>query len=93
MTEYRQKLLVLYLANSTPNAAVIGWSEYDGSTDQVFEACGEKPAPYRSALEAMRDGWRIIQFPVLNNPSIGREFDNGYLEFEFILEKWEAKNV
>jgi len=40
----------------------------------------------------MRDGWRVIRFPVLQNATKGSEFDLGYLEYEFILEKWEAKN-
>lgn len=93
MSDYRQKLLVLYLGNSSPNSDVIGWSLYDGASNEVFEASGEaKTPPYKTCLEAMRDGWRVIQFPALQNAVKGSEFDLGFLEFEFILEKWESKN-
>lgn len=90
MSGFRQKLLVLYLGNSSPQSEVIGWSLYDGASTETFEAANTKEAPYKSCLEAMRDGWRVIRFPVLQNVTKGSEFDLGYLEFEFILEKWEA---
>lgn len=92
MSDFRQKLLVLYLGNSSPNSDVIGWSLYDGSSNETFEATGKNEPPYKTCLEAMRDGWRVIQFPTLQNATKGSEFDLGYLEFEFILEKWESKN-
>jgi hypothetical protein len=92
MSGFRQKLLVLYLGSSTPQSEVIGWSLYDGSSNEVFEATNTKAPPYVTCLDAMRDGWRVIRFPVLQNVVKGSEFDLGYLEHEFILEKWEAKN-
>ena len=92
MSDFRQKILILYLGNSSLQSVVVGWSFYDGSSNEVFEATGEKVAPYNTCLAAMRDGWRVIQFPTLQNAKKGSEFDLGYLEFEFILEKWESKN-
>lgn len=94
MNDYRQKLLVLYLSNSTPSAEVIGWSSYDGSSKESFEAVGLTiQRPYSTCLDAMRDGWRVIRFPPLQNVTKGSEFDQGYLEYEFVLEKWEKQNA
>lgn len=89
----RQKLLFLYLGNSSPESEVVAWSLYDGTTDEMFEATGEHAEPpYASVLDAMRDGWRVIQVPTLKTPQVGREYENDYLDFEFVLEKMEAVN-
>ena len=92
-TRQRQKLLFLYLGNSSPESEVVAWSLYDGTTDETFEAAGEHAEPpYASVLDAMRDGWRVIQVPALKTPQVGREYENDYLDFEFVLEKMEAVN-
>ena len=42
--------------------------------------------PYRSPLEAIRDGWRVIQFP---NMALMLDESHTYgLGCEFILERW-----
>ena len=88
----RQKLLVLYAANSSPDTDVVAWSLYDGTSDQTYEATGEAVPPYATVLDAMRDGWRVIKYPDLRPPSPGQEYDLSYLEFEFVLEKLEPIN-
>jgi len=91
--QQRQQLLFLYLGNSSPESEVVAWSFYDGTADDTFEAAGEdnKP-PYKSVLHAMRDGWRVLQVPTLRAPQVGREYENNYLDFEFVLEKLEMIN-
>lgn len=86
----RQKLLVLYAANSSPDTEVVAWSLYDGTSSDTYEAAGEAVPPYATVLDAMRDGWRVIKYPDLRPPSPGHEYDLSYLEFEFVLEKLEA---
>ena len=44
-TQLRQKLLFLYLGNSSLESEVVGWSLYDGTTDEMFEAAGEDAEP------------------------------------------------
>lgn len=88
MENFRQKLLVLYLDNTTPDSEVIGWSIYDGTGEETFEAAGNSKPPYATGLCAMKDGWRLIKFPDLQAPVKGQEFDMGYLDFEFVFEKW-----
>ena len=86
MINKRQQLLVLYSANSFPDAAIIGFSLYDGSSDNDNPHDVNTPMPYMTVLEAMRDGWRVIQYPSLGrSPEHALETD--YLEFEFVLEK------
>ena len=89
MTRLRQQLLVLYAGNSTPDSPVVAWSVYDGTGKSSFEAKGEAKPPYGSVLEAMKDGWRVIQYPPLRDPEPGREHQMGFLKFEFVLEKME----
>ena len=59
MERLRQKLLVLYAANSSPDTEVVAWSLYDGTSDQTYEATGEAVPRYATVLDAMRDGWRV----------------------------------
>jgi len=85
----RQKLLYLYLRNSPPDSQTIGWSIYDGTDKEKPTTDVDAEAPYNSALEAMRDGWRVIQVPVLTPHFPGQEYNTDYLRFEYILEKFE----
>lgn len=66
----------------------MGWSFYDGTGEEEFEAFGpeEKP-PYESVLSAMKDGWRVIQVPPISPRVKGEEYRVGPLNFEFVLEK------
>ena len=43
--------------------------------------------PYRTGLEAMQDGWRVIQFPQLIPPYPGMEYTTSYFKFEYVFEK------
>jgi hypothetical protein len=85
----KQKLLYLYLANSAPSSGTIGWSLFDGTGQDEPNYQADAEAPYGSALEAMRDGWRVIQVPVLSPDLPGQEYKTDYLKFEYILEKME----
>jgi hypothetical protein len=85
----RQKLLYLYLSNSFPSSGTIAWSIYDGTGKEEPEYRVDSEPPYSSALDAMKDGWRVIQVPVLMPHQKGQEYNTDYLRFEYILEKLE----
>ena len=87
MSRLRQQILVLYAANSTPENGIAAWSFYDGTGKTTFEASGENKPPYSSVLEAMKDGWRVIQYPPMRDPAPGMEYQMGAFKFEFVLEK------
>ena len=40
-------------------------------------------------VEAMRDGWRVIQFPQQFPAYPDMEYNTSFLKFEYILEKLE----
>ena len=87
----RQQVLVLYLASSALDSPVKGWSYYDGWSDDPVSIGHESEPPYRTGLEALRDGWRLIQASPLIDHGEGSEFRTGYLKYEFFFERWLAQ--
>ncbi|MCX6369376.1 MAG: hypothetical protein NTX57_22115, partial [Armatimonadetes bacterium] len=59
----RQKLLVLYLHYPSLNSGVCAWSIWDGTGKEHHTTGDSDTPPYNSVIEAMKDGWRVIQFP------------------------------
>ena len=82
----RQRLLVLYAATSSPESDVGAWSIFDG-TGRAARMSGDtdKP-PFPSVLAAMKEGWRVIQFPMLAAAPPGHEHETAPA-FEYVLEK------
>lgn len=85
--ELRQQVLVLYLATSALDAAVVGWSVYDGTGVTRHMAGDSDAPPYRTGLDALQDGWRLIQASPLIPHAPGAEFRTDYLKYEFFFEK------
>ena len=83
-----EKQLILYLYSKSTNlrSPLGAWALYDATAPDE-PVLPSQDAPYESVLDAIRDGWRIVQFPrpELHNFS---DVDNAYLTFEFILEKY-----
>ena len=85
----RQKVLVLYLADSALDAKVIAWSQWDGTGRDEHMAGDAEAPPYPSGLAALRDGWRLLQMSSLMPHTPGAEHDVAYLKYEFLFERWE----
>ena len=84
----RQQVLFLYLASSALDAAVVGWSHYDGAGDGPTPPVDDKAtAPYGTGVDALRDGWRLVQASALPPPAPGAERQVSYLKHEFVFEK------
>lgn len=89
MPQLRQKLLVLYAHTPDLNSPVVSWSQYDG-TGKVPVTTGDcDTPPYASVVAAMKEGWRVIQFPQQFPAYPGMEYHTAYLKYEYILEKME----
>ncbi len=87
MPDLHQKIMILFLSNSALDSDVRGWTIYDG-TGQTNPTTGDSNTPpYRTGLEAMQDGWRVIQFPQLTPPYPGLEYTTSYFKFEYVFEK------
>jgi hypothetical protein len=85
----RQKVLVLYLDTSALDSAVKGWASYDGTGQKAHTTGDSFEAPYKTGLDALLDGWRVIQFPQLIPPYPGDEYSTSFMKYEFIFEKLE----
>ena len=85
--ELRQRLLILYLQNSALDSSVVGWTRYDGDTVAPPVSGEEDKPPYATGLDALRDGWRIIQFSTLEPRSGELSYLPGWQSFEVIMEK------
>lgn len=86
----RQQLLILHTAHPGPDSAVIAWALFDGATkpgDLPMQSGDEHEPPYPTVLDAMRDGWFVLQIPQLQRYEPGREYETGHLQNEFVLER------
>lgn len=81
---------MLYLASSALDTHVIAWSIYDGTGKNIHMAGDCDEAPYHTGLNALEDGWRLIQASPLVSHVSGDEFKTGYLKYEFFFEKLVA---
>ncbi len=81
----KQSVLYLYSKSTNLRSPLGAWALYDPTVPDEPILPSQDP-PYASVLDAVRDGWRIVQFPrpELHNFS---DVENAYLSFEFILEK------
>ena len=81
---HSQSLLYLQSNTSSVTERVIGMRMVQNGvvSDGPFDVADW---PYKSVLEAMNDGWRVIRFPV--QLPVGHTQDT-HLSCEFILEKW-----
>ena len=87
--QLRQKILVLYLNTPDLKSRVVAWSIFDGTGKERHMTGDSDEPPYGSVLDAMKDGWRVIQFPQQFPAYPGMEYQTAYLRFEYILEKLE----
>ncbi len=83
----RQKVLVLYLATSALDSPVVAWATYDGTGAASHMSGDADMPPYKTGLDALKDGWRLIQASPLINHVSGDEYRTGYLKYEFFFEQ------
>lgn len=83
----RQIVMVLCLSTSALDSQVKAWSIYDGTGEHYPTAGDSDTPPYETGLDALKDGWRVIQFPQLNPLPKGDEYGTSYMRFEFVFEK------
>jgi len=83
----RQQILILCLVNSSLESRVISWSFWDGTgKTRSFSGDSDEP-PYERGLDALLDGWCLIQVSPAFAPSKGSEYKTDFFYNEFIFEK------
>lgn len=85
--QIRQQVLILYLGASALDSHVIGWSRYDGTGRSRPTMGDSDEPPYRTGVDALLDGWRLIQLSQLQPHQPGHEYDVSYLPYEFVFER------
>ena len=83
----RQQLLFLYLGSPNPESGTVAWSLFDGTGREQRSSGDAEDPPYATVVEAMREGWRVIQVASQPPPLPGLEHRTSYLPYEFILER------
>ena len=87
-----QKLLVRYVHSPYLNSRTVAWSIYDGTGKETHTTGDSEIPPYETIVQAMLDGWRVVQFPQQFPAYPGMEYTTSYLRYEYILEKMEKIN-
>ncbi|MEL7207621.1 MAG: hypothetical protein AAGK32_05225 [Actinomycetota bacterium] len=87
----RQQVLVLCLRTPELDAPVVAWSFFDGSGGRARRPAGpgvaEDGPPYPSGIEALEDGWRLLQLAGPPGPPPGDEHRVGFLKHEYVFER------
>jgi hypothetical protein len=82
-----QDILYLFHTDASLESQVIGWSRFFASVPGPIEIVDEEEPPYTSVLNAMRDGWQVLQVPELKEPPKGQEYEVGYLSYQTVLQR------
>ena len=87
-SQARQQVLQLWLKTANLDAEVVAWSFYDGAAaaKPAVDNLPVKP-PYGSALEAMRDGWRVVGIAPARVSTPGHEHRTSFRPHEVVLER------
>lgn len=82
----RQQVLQLWANGSSLDSGTVAWAFHDGS-DGAGPALPRSEPPYPSGVDALRDGWMLLQTSQLVPPLPEQEHVNSYLEYEFVFER------
>ena len=83
----RQQILILCLATPDLGSPVLAWSFYDGTGRATGMSGDSDKPPFPSVLAAMKEGWRVMQFPMPMARAAGHEHETSHLRFEYVLER------
>jgi len=84
--ERMQKVLYLYSKSTNMRSQIAGWALYDPAEPHE-PTLPSADAPYETVIDAVADGWRVVQFPI---PDLYKfsNVENQYLGYEFVLERF-----
>jgi hypothetical protein len=78
------------MEGSSLDEKVVGWAFHDGTEGAgppLPEPKQTGQAPYSDGVQALQDGWMLLQSAQLVPPAAGQEHLNSYLEYEFVFER------
>jgi hypothetical protein len=84
-----QDILVLFQSTPGLDANVTAWSRYEASKGSMIpDLPDEAEPPYATALEAMRDGWQVLQMSELKQRSPDDAYEDGPLPYQIVLSRF-----
>lgn len=86
LSKPKQKILYLLSRRSDMQAQIVGWQLCDPGQEKKPALPSPDP-PYASVIDAVRDGWRILQFPSPQSYPFTEQ--NSYVGYEFVLERFD----
>lgn len=86
----RQQVLFLWLEDSNLEGRVVAWTFHDGS-GRAMDI--EGTPPYKRGVEALYDGWRLVQVAPLFPAHPGSEHVTAHLKHEFLFERLVPKDA
>ena len=82
-----QDVIVLFQTTPGLDSGVVAWARYEASKGPIRDLVEESNPPYNTAMEAMRDGWQVIQMSELKHYSREEGYDLGPLPYQTVLAK------
>ena len=82
----RQQVLRLWLLDAALDQAVGAWSFHDG-TGGAGPPLPDGQPPYATGVDALEDGWMLIQVTPTPPPPSDPHAPNAYIDHEFIFER------
>ena len=83
-----QDVLVLFQTTPGLDAQVVAWSRYEASKGPITDLVEEDEPPYRNAMDAMRDGWQVIQMSELKHRLPEDGYELGPLPYQTVLSRF-----
>jgi len=83
-----QDILVLFQTTPALDANVVAWARYEASKGRIRDLVEEEEPPYQNAMEAMRDGWQVVQMSELKHRTGEDGYELGPLPYQTVLSKF-----
>ena len=87
-----QDILILFQTTPALDTAPVAWARYDASKGTgIRDLVEESEPPYKNAMEAMRDGWQVIQMGELKHRNEDDGYELGPLPYQTVLSKFNER--
>jgi hypothetical protein len=84
-----QDVIVLFQTTPALDSQVVAWARYEASKgDRITDLVEEPDPPYNTAVEAMRDGWQVIQMSELKHRTREDGYELGPLPYQTVISKF-----
>ncbi len=84
-----QDILVLFQTTPALDSQVVAWARYEASKGvRITDLVEEPDPPYDTAMEAMRDGWQVIQMSELKHRTREDGYELGPLPYQTVVSKF-----